>query len=344
MKYKDYDLKDFLKDDYFIQWVTNAQSGSNHFWDNWIRNHPEKNKVVAEAKQLILSVNYSQSFDLSEKEYTDLLEGILRDEIKGNRNYSKTTWLTNRANLGWIGWVAAMIIVSVSIYSYSLSEAKSIDKESSPLAYIDKSTSQGQKSSMKLRDGTVVKLNSNSKIRFPETFSNTERVVYLEGEAYFDVAKDASRPFSVVTGGITTIALGTSFNVNSSNSVENVKVALVSGKVEVKDDEGSSVILRPNEMVTYNEGKINKELFNYNQEIAWSEGKLYFKEKSLQKVFEELEEWYGFDCEFELNTPIKGKYSGEFVNNPSLERVLDGISYASNFNYEIIGNKILIRN
>jgi transmembrane sensor len=344
MKYKDYELNDFLKDDYFIQWVTNAQNGSNHFWDNWIRNHPEKNKVVAEAKQLILSFNYRNSFELNEKEYTDLLEGILRDEIKGRKKNSNTKWLTNRANFRWIGWAAAIIIISFGVYSSSFIEEKSIEKESTTITYIDKNTSRGQKSSIKLKDGTVVKLNSNSAIRFPETFSNTERVVYMEGEAFFDVAKDASRPFTVVTGGIKTTALGTSFNVKSSNNVENVKVALVSGKVEVKDDHGSAVILRPSEMVTYNEGIINKRLFDYDKEVAWIDGKLYFNEQTLNKVFEELEEWYGFDCEFDLSTPIKGKYSGEFANNPSLERVMDGISYASNFNYEIIGNKILISN
>ncbi|MFT7034660.1 MAG: transmembrane sensor [Cyclobacteriaceae bacterium] len=344
MKYSEYNLEDFLKDDYFIQWVTNAQNGSNHFWDNWIRNHPEKNKVVAEAKQLILSFNYRNSFELNEKEYTDLLEGILKNEVKGGKKDSSRKWLKPKSSFGWIGWAAAIIIISFGIYSSSFIEAKSIEKESTTLTYLNKNTSQGQKSSMKLRDGTVVKLNSNSTIRFPETFSNTERVVYLEGEAFFEVAKDASRPFSVVTGGITTTALGTSFNVKSSNNVENVKVALVSGKVEVKDDHGSAVTLIPNEMVAFNEGKINKRLFDYNQEVAWSDGKLYFDQKSLNKVFEELEEWYGFDCEFRLSTPIRGKYSGEFVNNPSLERVLDGISYASNFNYEIIGNKILISN
>ncbi|MFT7034787.1 MAG: transmembrane sensor [Cyclobacteriaceae bacterium] len=82
MKHQYYELSDLLKDDYFIQWVTKAQNESNHFWDNWILDHPEKSKVIAEAKLLILSINYSKTFELTKKEYTDRLEGILRDDIK----------------------------------------------------------------------------------------------------------------------------------------------------------------------------------------------------------------------------------------------------------------------
>jgi transmembrane sensor len=344
MKYTDYKLDDFLKDDYFIQWVTNGQNESNHFWDNWICNHPGKSNIVSEAKQLILAFNYKQSFKLEEKKYTDLLEGILKNEIVESGKISKTKWLKNQNYFNWIGWVAAMLIVSFGVYWITAVKEGSLVSQNAIPSYIHKHTSRGQKISMKLKDGTVVKLNSNSKLRFPESFSKTERVVYLEGEAFFDVAKDELRPFRVVTGDITTMALGTSFNVMSSYNEENVKVALVTGVVEVKDGKGSAIILTPNEMVIYQNGKIDKRIFDYNKEVAWSDGKLYFNEESLDKVFKRLEDWYDFDFEFDLNTPIKGKYNGEFANNPSLERVLNGISYASNFKYKIVENKILIKN
>lgn len=315
-----------------IHWMNESSENKRLFkaiqeyWEN-------TNEIISLDQANIDQAFQKLSKSIFEKDNTKVKPSAKMVSIATRSKSNKTVWLSVAASVA--------VIIGVFMFTSHLTEAKS---DIEVISIITKENPAGRKSQIFLPDGTAVKLNSNSQLKFPESFSNTERIVYLDGEAFFDVAKNAEKPFLVVSGSITTTALGTSFNVKSNNNIENVKVALVSGKVEVKDDKGSSVILTPNEMVTYNEGKINKRLFDYNNEIAWSEGKLYFNQKSLSQVFVDLEEWYGFDFEFELNDPLKGKYSGEFANNPSLERVMDGVSYASNFNYEIIGNKILIKN
>ena len=314
---------------------------------HWLNESPENKRQFKVIQEYWNNTNEIISLDQAniDEAYQKLSKNIFEtdnDQVKPVAKVVSLATFSKSNKTVWLSVAASIaLIIGVFMFMSHLKEPK-IDREA--VSIITKENPAGRKSRIFLPDGTAVKLNSNSKLKFPESFSNTERIVYLEGEAFFKVAKDAERPFSVVSGGITTTALGTSFNVKSSNNVENVKVALVTGQVKVKDDKGSSVILAPNEMVTYEEGKIDKRLFDYNKEIAWSEGKLYFKQKKLTQVFLDLEAWYGFEFEFELTKPLKGKYSGEFANNPSLERVMDGISYASDFDYEITGNKILIKN
>ncbi len=102
------------------------------------------------------------------------------------------------------------------------------------IVQIEKSTEPGQKLSFHLEDGTKVILNAGSKIWYPSNFNIHEREVILEGEAFFEVSKDASRPFRIVTESVVTTALGTSFNINAFPSNENIEIALVTGKVSVE--------------------------------------------------------------------------------------------------------------
>lgn len=338
MKYDQYNVQDFLQDEYFVQWVTNPDSAADHFWEKWLQNNPDQTGIAAEARQMINAVDYREHFTLSDGDYTEMLEGVL----KGKRISSKTDSspkAPHTLHYHWIGWAAAIALLVMSVYGL-FSEKPEVVEQPVAVSWVVKETLKGQKNNLKLGDGTLVKLNAGTRFRFPEKFQKNKRVVYLEGEAFFEVAEDANRPFTVISSNVSTTALGTSFNVKSG--ADNIKVALVTGKVKVEDNTGSSLILAPNEMVIYAGGQVTKGKFDYNEEIAWRDGSLYFNQKPLKDVFATLENWYG--VEVESIGQLTGNYTGQFEGNPSLDKVLEGISFATGLTYEKNDSTILIKN
>ncbi len=215
--------------------------------------------------------------------------------------------------------------------------------------YITKSTSYDQKATIRLSDGSTVRLNSGSSITYPETFVESLREVELVGEAFFEVQKDTERPFTVKSNDILTTVLGTSFNVNSYDSLS-VSVALVEGKVKVRSTHESStfnkseVFLDPGESATYDgiSGEINIGTFNQKKMTAWKDGIIYIEDASYSQVFDQLARWYGVAFKLENQPNIKWVYSGEF-KDMSLELVLNTIGYSGGFKYEIIDKEVVIK-
>ncbi|ELR70502.1 putative anti sigma factor [Fulvivirga imtechensis AK7] len=209
-----------------------------------------------------------------------------------------------------------------------------------------KSTPAGMKSTIQLSDGSKVTLNSGSKISYLKTFTDSSRVITLEGEAFFEVAKDKTRPFSVIANGTTTTALGTSFNINARDQV--CKVSLASGKVIVipqKDDTGveKTFVLSPGEALEVNTvtRTAMKTVFDQNKDLLWKEGVLYFKQTSIKQIINTLELWYDVEFEITGKFDLNRKYTGRF-ENASLTHVLDNMSYALDFEYLIQGKKVMI--
>ena len=186
---------------------------------------------------------------------------------------------------------------------------------------------------------------------YARPFAQDVREVYLEGEAFFDVAPNPDRPFIVRTGNISTKVLGTSFNIRTYPEEEAVKVAVVTGKVmvesktEAKDQQANQpILLKPSEMVTYDKKKLTAEVAPIDIEniIAWNNDILIFNNARFSEVVDQLERWYGVEFKIQRGEPIKKGFSGVFENQ-SLEYVLEGISYTSDFQYELHGNTVIIK-
>lgn len=211
------------------------------------------------------------------------------------------------------------------------------------IAYIEKANPKGQKSTIILSDGSVVTLNADSKLIYKERFDDKERRVILEGEAFFDVSKDASRPFIIETKQITTRVLGTSFNIRAYPGADEVKVAVASGKVSIKksylgstDEEERALVLVPGEMGVYKKlnQTLNKTSFDKRDLFGWKEGLIYFKNANFIDVQERLEQWYGVNIIIEKPISLEKDFSGTYKNKP-LELVLQGLAFVYDFNYEI---------
>lgn len=135
------------------------------------------------------------------------------------------------------------------------------------------------KSEVTLPDGTIVWLNNNTKLIYPEAFSSTERSVYLEGEAYFKVTKNKARPFVVKSQGQEIKVLGTSFNVRNRPNEDLAETTLISGAVSLRfNNDSVPVRLNPNEQITYSKSNqsIRKDTVVAHEYIAWATEKMTF--------------------------------------------------------------------
>ena len=161
-------------------------------------------------------------------------------------------------------------------------------------------TPRGKDFLLVLADGTKVWLNAESRLRYPVAFNGKERRVELEGEACFEVAKDAEHPFIVCANGMNTMVLGTKFNVRSY-SVEDRHVTLVNGKVQVTNTvNNKSVTLRPGQDLTYTEtGEEKVSEVNIATYTAWTEGMFYFEDVPLEEIMGALGRWYNVNIDFE---------------------------------------------
>lgn len=217
------------------------------------------------------------------------------------------------------------------------------EKASLPEEFIVKKTAKGEKLTLTLDDSTVIQLNAESQLRYKKS---AVREVFLEGEAFFDVARDSLHPFQIHTATITTTVLGTSFNIKAFANEDDIAVSVVSGKVKVEQKDTAqirSLHLVPGEqaLYTHQDTAFTKKKFEYQEAISWKDGRLYFKNASFAEVVTTLERWYGVEIDVQRKN-IENGFSGSYTNR-SLESVLEGMSFVLEFEYEINNKQITIK-
>lgn len=273
---------------------------------------------------------------------TDLAFKKLEQKIKRDK-VARARHLIFRRSLQ----VAATILLMVTgYYSFIIFNSNQADQSSvvAEVAIREHQIGYGRQANIKLNDGTQVKLNAGTKITYPEKFSNDERELALQGQAFFDVARDAERPFIINTGNLKITVLGTSFDVNSFESDNKVRVTVLSGNVRVSiDNQDESVILGKNEQLVYNK-KMNsyfKQPVDAQKSIAWIQGILRFEDAPLADVFRQLERWYNVEIHFENNLKVDCTVSGQHKNE-GLKSVLDALQFSHGVKYKYDGKQVLI--
>jgi len=342
MKYKEYGVIDFIKDDFFVNWVQNPNSESEEFWREYVASHPEMIPVINQAKHFVSSIRYEDQASVEPFEYTEMFENIIKP---GQSDHKLKRQRIFKVALKVAAVISVFLVVSfVYLNIVSISQEAIDSKEQ--VSEIVKANPKGQKSTIFMPDGSKVKLNSESTLTFYSDFKTGDRNVRLKGEAFFDVTTDIQRPFTIKTKDIETKVKGTSFNVRSYADEDNTQVLVVSGEVSVSDKRGNSIRLNPNEFVEYSSSKntIKKSVdVDFKKIIGWKDGILIFENDPINLVVSKIERWYGVEIILENNSVIDGTYTGEY-HNKSLQKVLDGISYASNVDFKIINKtQILIK-
>lgn len=194
-----------------------------------------------------------------------------------------------------------------------------------------------------LSDGTAVVLNAESNLRFPVKFTGENREVWLEGEAYFEVAHNSGQPFIVHVNHTTVKVLGTFFNVMAYQNEKNTEITLVKGSVDV-GVAGRHELLMPGNQFVVNNSTLQTEnrkvdVFQY---ISWKEGMLLFDDLSLEQLMNRLSRWYDISFEFRREELKQRLFSGGFKKYEQLERVLQMIQETNDVNFQVVGNKVVI--
>ncbi|WP_167618195.1 FecR family protein [Maribellus sediminis] len=224
------------------------------------------------------------------------------------------------------------------------------DKDNDNLQMNEVIVPYGKSSELLLADGTRVWINAGSRLAFPTKFTKDTREVYLEGEACFKVAKNASQPFIVNANKLGIRVLGTYFDVSAYPNDENIETILVEGSVLVgkKSSFGMSqtVELKPYQKATFN--KEEKEIIVLDEPdaevyLAWTEGWFQFSHQNLEKVLAKIERYYNVNVIVQNEAfPKEGKITGKLDLKDSLDEVLTALSDVIKMDYRIDGNKVYI--
>ncbi len=256
-------------------------------------------------------------------------------------------------------------VFTIFFINYSLRLDKSVTKQNGNSFVNEIVTKRGSKSSIKLPDGTTVRLNTDSRLTYISFAAGKTREVTLVGEAYFDVAHDSSRPFIIHTGKVNIKVLGTSFNVRNYPQDKELETSLIKGKIEVSLESRPEdiIILKPTEKLIIakeedelsvatkvsnsSDNKVVLTSITYMRqdslvaETSWLNDKLVFVNQPLEKIALELERKYAINITFKDEKVKKYRYTGVF-ENVSLEKVFELIKYSKNFNYKINDKNIVI--
>ena len=235
---------------------------------------------------------------------------------------------------------------SINKTESQLSYEKVRKEEIQKLIYNTVETPTGGEYILNLSDGTKVYLNAKSKLKFPVQFVGNNRIVELEGQAYFDVVKDKMHPFIVKTRNLGIRVLGTSFDVSSYPDDENVITTLVEGavRISVKGVE-KDVELRPNDQAVFNKVKRNVDVHKVDTRYytAWKDGMFRFRDQRLEDIMNILARWYNVDVYFQ-NSDTKNLLFGCNVNKySSIEPILEIFESTEKVKIDINKSSIIIK-
>lgn len=203
-------------------------------------------------------------------------------------------------------------------------------------------TNYGERKEIKLPEGSLIWLNASSTITYDE---KNPRAIYLEGEAFFEVAKNKKVPFTVDTPDhIRVKALGTSFNVKSYGNKAYTETVLLTGKVEVSSDKHfkEKILMDPKDKVTFykKDKRIEQTVEKTtNTIIGWKEGKIIFKNKSFREIATDLSIQYNIKINFENEQVSNSNFTGTFEENTPIQEILETLQLIKPFEYQSMSEK-----
>lgn len=209
------------------------------------------------------------------------------------------------------------------------------------IVYNDIATDKGRQWQLTLSDGTKVWLNAASSIHFPLTFTESERVVEITGEAYFEVAENAHQPFKVKVADQIIQDIGTHFNINAYPDEPFVTTTLIEGSVKVTHG-SSSVIIKPGEQASLASGsnKILVSSADVEAAIAWKNGVFELTNANIASIMRQISRWYDVEITYKGDVP-KGTISGEVPRNLNLSEVLKVMALCR-IHCELEGRKLTV--
>ena len=327
-KYTNYDEIDFAEEPSFIRWVQGKDPKATAFWTKWVGDNPTKVAAIKAAKVLVNAIKIEES-EPSEARIKNLWDKIdaatpaEKHELKQDKQ--ETAVVRSIGRRRWIGYAAAACIGLVAFFTFY-----------NPTTTVD--VGNGERLAYTLPDNSKVNLNAASTISFKAGDFDGDRIVNLEGEAFFEIEKGQS--FKVITPNGMVEVLGTSFNVNARNG--DLKVDCRTGKVRVTA-KGSTQTLTKGLGTKLNIDKSALEATyetNIEQKIGWINGVFFLEKMSLSDAIAELERQ--FDVQISCANTLQSKIGNYSFKNTDLKTALDEVLFQLNATHKIEGNKVTI--
>jgi ferric-dicitrate binding protein FerR (iron transport regulator) len=196
-----------------------------------------------------------------------------------------------------------------------------------------------------LADGSSVILSAGSRLNYPSSFDGmSKREVYLEGQAFFDIQHNESKPFIVHTGDVTTTVLGTAFNIKAMPDESNITVTVNRGKVKVANKQTTLGIITPRQQITFNKQKTtsNMQLVKTDSYMEWKDETLLFDNLTIAEAAKLLEEKFNAKIEIIDESICSQRFTASFPKNESLEEALNSICVFNRVHYSYNDDKSLI--
>ncbi|HOP30792.1 MAG TPA: FecR domain-containing protein [Spirochaetota bacterium] len=261
--------------------------------------------------QNIYSVSQLASRNQDKTEGKKSLEKFI---LPWSRSYHRDKWRT------FIQYAAVIVAVISFTVPATLYLSDRLSGESLNTLYVP----PGQRAHLTLQDGTEVWLNAQSTLKYPSKFSKKQRRVEVAGEAFFDVAENSKRPFVVSANHVNLEVLGTQFNIYSYGELNFAEATLVEGSLKVTDNrnENNSVILRPNEQLSFENGEFSVSPISNAEHLLWREGIYCFDDEKLIDIIDKLELYYDVEIIVEDPEIFNFNYTGKFRQRDGIDEIL----------------------
>lgn len=318
-----------ISEEIILKFINNSCSDEElQLVEQWINESDENARQIFEFEKTAMLAENLKSDDSQRERVWNL----------ANQKIEEDKWFKKRLrNIRIYRWsAAAAILTGVILCSLFLLRR--------PDVKIINLVAENGSMSVTLPDSTKVWLNRNASISYPKTFANNSRKVSIDGEAYFEVAKDKSRPFTVEGEWINVTVLGTKFNFNSSSKAEST-VSLLEGVVEVtpkKNNDG--VVLSPGQKVEFNpaNGQMSVVQANTTLDAVWHDRLIHFHNASVQEIASDLENLYHVDITIRPGVDISRTFSGTTIYYESLDSTLSALCETLPLKYTLQGQNVIL--
>jgi transmembrane sensor len=349
--YLQYQCDDFVADSYFRQWVKQPTHASDHFWNGFLADHPERAEVVQLAVAMVqmLSEAMDDLADPADEAQKAAIWQAVRERVSAPRQPTQSLFVGSASPRHWLGWVVAASVVAMSLGGWFWARQSSGERHRQPIAaklptnpFVERRNQTAGPQLISLPDGSSVVLQKGSRIRYWSLPMDSVRQVTLVGEAYFEVAKDARHPFIVRVNQLVTKVLGTSFNVRAYADDARVTVTVRSGRVAVytsNSDTGNpsrpvrpaasdSVILTRNQQLVFArqqaESAQRREITlpaNSPKGSLLNMSTFVYNGTPVSEVFRELERVYGITISYDKNALESCRLTTDLTDEPLLDKM-----------------------
>lgn len=215
-------------------------------------------------------------------------------------------------------------------------------KRSDSLSFNTLKVPRGQLYQLQLSDGTKVWLNSATSLRFPVAFGNASRQVELDGEAYFEVAKDPSKPFIVSAGNMEVSVLGTHFNVMAYKDEGDIRTTLIEGSVKLKSS-NKEILIKPGQQGIFNNSSTYFSVVNTNVDVAlaWKNGEFNFQNTDIRTIMRQITRWYDVSVSYAGTVPGV-ELSGIISKKEKVNQLLEILEATNKVSFSLDENKITV--